>query len=824
MSGASPSDVAWLSLDAGDGDRRRFWRAVLEALSRAGGGEAVTTLAARPPTRIERLVSGLVDAMEGRETPLVLVLDDFHEVGEVVHVDLDQLLHRPPPQLRVVIATRADPPLRLGRLRMQAELSEIRAPDLALTLEETTDMLGAMGVTLEDPDARRLWDRTEGWVGAMRLAGLALRDHPDPASFVADFAGDDRAISDYLLSEVMSLVSPDDRSFLLRTSIAGLISGDLADALTEWNDGHLRLGALARGGALLAPLDRRGEWYRYHALFRELLVAELRSESPEEVPALHRRAASWFADHGDEARGLVHAVEAEAWDLAARLAGERWVDLLIRGEVSALEPLIEQLPVEWAAEDPELALAVASALLDRGDHADAEEMLGNAERAAEAVPPERRARFIVSVAALRMHLARLRGDLDGALEQGRALLRDGQLEGASVDAGLRALALLHLGIAEVWAGEAEEAEHHLERARGAAAEAGREWLVLMAVAHLALLGSTTSEFARAARLAGEAIALAEQRGWDRTWPAGAAYLALAGVEFLWDRGDEAAASLEQARVALSRTQEPPLRAFLALLRATALDRQGEPERALAVLGAALEDVGDWPLLPVFRDQFPVREAVLRNALGEGDRAVRLLRGSDGEPGSLLAAVVLGQLRLADGDAGAARELVGAWSAELEQKRTPSAVQGWVVDALALDVLADHEGAAASLERALERAEPSGQRWALLDFGRALQPLLSRQLRRGTAHRALVGELLESLDGAGGSSRPPSPFVVEPLSPRERAVLRYLPTMMSNQEIASELFVSVNTVKTHLKAIYRKLDVADRREAVRRARALELLAP
>ena len=148
-----------------------------------------------------------------------------------------------------------------------------------------------------------------------------------------------------------------------------------------------------------------------------------------------------------------------------------------------------------------------------------------------------------------------------------------------------------------------------------------------------------------------------------------------------------------------------------------------------------------------------------------------------------------------------------------------------MDALALDVLADHDGAAASLEQALERAEPSGLRWALLDFGRPLQPLLTRQLRRGTAHRALVGELLEALDGdERAHAVRQSPFVVEPLSPRERAVLRYLPTMMSNQEIASELFVSVNTVKTHLKAIYRKLDVADRREAVRRARALELLAP
>ena len=346
----------------------------------------------------------------------------------------------------------------------------------------------------------------------------------------------------------------------------------------------------------------------------------------------------------------------------------------------------------------------------------------------------------------------------------------------------------------------------------------------MAVAHLALLGATTSDYARSARLAADAIALAEQQGWDRTWPAGAAYLALASAEFLWDRSDDAVQTLEHCRAALSGTQERPCEPGLRwCARSRSTGRVRSRARSPSC-EAGVEELGDWPLLPSMRNQFAVREAVLRAALGEREQAARLVGGSDGQPASLAAAVVLGQLRLADGEAEAARELLIPWWSDLEQTRTPASVQAWVVDALALDVLADHAGAAASLEQALERAEPSGVRWALLDFGRPLQPLLTRQLRRGTAHRALVGELLEALDGTGESRRPTAPFLVEPLSPRERAVLRYLPTMMSNQEIASELFVSVNTVKTHLKAIYRKLDVADRREAVRRARALELLAP
>jgi LuxR family transcriptional regulator, maltose regulon positive regulatory protein len=821
--GRPPGPVAWLSLDAADAERGRFWRAVLEALRRARAGGAIAELAAHPHGRAEALVSTLTAALAERDDPLVLVLDDFHEVGDAVIADLDLLLLHPPPALRLVIATRADPPLRLGRLRVQDQLMELREPDLALTLEETTRMLAAAGLGMADGDVRRLWEHTEGWAGALRLAALSLRDHPDPAAFVDDFAGDDRAISDYLITEVMSRVSAEERRFLLRTSIGGATTGELANALTGSDDGHRRLAELARSGALLAPLDRRGEWYRYHALFRELLQAELRSESPALVPELHRRAALWLAEHGDDARALVHAVEGKAWDLAARIAGERWLDLLLRGEVETLQPLVERLPGDWTTRDPEVALAFASALLDRGDHAEAERMLARAEAGAQHVPPERRPRFMVSFSALALYVARLRGDLDTALRTGRELARRGELEPGVVDADLRALALVNLGIAELWTGELDAASHHLDRARGAAAEAGHDWVVLIAVAHLAMLAGTVFDLPRSVRHAREAIALAERRRWTRTWPAGAAFLALAAAEFLWDRADDAAQTLERAERALAGTQERPLRAGLALLRTALLSRGGETEAALAALEAGAVELGDFPLIPSVREHFVVGEAMLRAELGEREWATRRLAGEAG-PRTWAGAVALAQLRLAAGEPELARETLAAWAQPLGGAPTPTGVRGWVVDALALDAVADHDGAAASLERALDLAEPGGLRSSVLGFGRSVRPLLARQLRRGTAHRSLVDELLDALDGTNGRSRPHVPFVVEPLSPREQAVLRYLPTMMSNQEIASELFVSVNTVKTHLKAIYRKLDVPDRREAVRRARRLELLAP
>lgn len=811
----APGAVAWLSLDATDGDRRRFWRAVLEALNRAGA-VAMTDPSADP-------VYALTAALEDSERPVVLVLDDFHEVADAVHPEIDQLLHYPPPALRLVVATRADPPLRLGRLRLQDQLTELREPDLAMTLDETAQMLVAAGVSMGDAHLRRLWEHTEGWAGALRLASLPLRDHPDPGAFVEHFAGDDRAISDYLISEVMSRMSRDERQFLLRTSIVTVLCGDLADALTGRSDGHRHLAELARSGMLLAPLDRRGEWYRYHALFRELLQAELRSDAAALLPGLHRRAAVWLAGGGDDSGALRHAVEAEAWDMAAQLAGERWIDMLLRGEIEALRPLIERLPGGRVADDPEVALAVASALLDRGDHAEAGKLLALAEAAADRVPSERRRRFRVSFSALQLHVARLRGDLDAAVETGRELSRGGDLEAGVLDPGLRALALVNLGIAELWTGALDGAERHLERARGVAAEAGHDWVVLIAIAHLAVLAGTRHDYPRSANHAREAIALATGRGWQRTWPAGAAYLALGGAQFLWDRGEEAAETIELAREALASTHERPLRAGLALIRSGVLGDRGESEAALAVIESGAEELGDYPLLPAIRDHFAIREAMLRAQLGDREQAARLVGGGAlNGPSTLGNAVVIAQLQLADGETQDARRTLAPWAGQFEP--TPPGVQAHVVEALALDAASDADGAAASLEHALDLAEPSGLRWALVQFGRPLQPLLRRQLRRGTAHRALVGELLEALGGADGRSRTSAPLMVEPLSPREQAVLRYLPTMMSNQEIASELFVSVNTVKTHLKAIYRKLDVADRREAVRRARRLELLAP
>ena len=828
----APGPVAWLSLDADDADRRRFWRAVLETLARATGDDAVAALAVSPrePMKIEVVLPALVDALARRRQPVVLVLDDFHQVADAVHADLERLTRFPPPALRLVIVTRADPPIGLGRMRLDDSLTEIRAADLAFTLDEASALFAGLEIAIAPEDLATLWRRTEGWAAALRLAAVSLVHHPEPRDFIEHFAGTDATISDYLVSEVLARQPPELRDFLLRTSIVDTLSVDLADALTGTTDAHEMLGRLEHGGVLTTPLDEHGLWHRYHPLFAELLRAELRAQLPDETPRLHRRAATWLAAHGDDAAALRHAAAGGAWDLAADLTTARWFHMMIDGEMGALRPILETMPRELVEASPELALAFGGALLARGDHRGAQPYLQRAHEGAALVPVERRVQFAASRAAIGLYEGRLRGDPIAALQTARALLdRDAVLESDALAAGARCFILGQLGIVELWTGELDAATAHLERAYAGALAGDSDWTALAALAHLGVARAFRGEVVRALRHADDAVALAERRGWARSEPAGAAYCVQAAMAIQRGHGDEAARLVGCASQALHETRDRPLRAIHALNRAYLLRDGGEPEAALGILQVARDEVGDWPLLGPLNSQLLAQEALLRAAVGEREAARSLLERAESETATSVAiANAIARLRLLEGEPGAARDALAPHLTTGASPPAPSMpvsmrAEAWLLDALALDALAEHDDAARSLERSLDLAEPAGLRRLLVEHGNLVRPLLRRHVRHGTAHPAMVGEALESIEHRGAErSAPLTVLLAEPLSEREQAILRYLPTMMSNQEIAGELFVSVNTVKTHLKAIYRKLDATGRREAVQRGRDLGLM--
>ena len=793
--GRAPGPVAWLSLDADDAEPARAWAAVEEALDRV-------------------------------ERPAVLVLDDFQEADDAGEMALERLLRPHARAPRVIICTRADPSIGLGRLRAEGAVTELRAADLAFTLDEAAALMRGLDLHLTDLDLLSLWRRTEGWAAGLRLAALSLEGHPEPGRFVATFAGTDATVSDYLVSEFLARQPPELRDFLLQTSIVDVLNDELADAITGAANGRSALARLERDGTLLTQVDASGAsgaWHRYHPLLAELLRARLRSEAGTGTEDLHRRAAHWLAARGDEARALRHAAAGGDWALTAELVCARWMHLLTRGETTALRPVLDAIPRGYVGAYPELALAVGGLLLESGDEAGAERHLRAAEERVAHVPPARRARFAAAMAAMRLHAGRVRGEPAAALAAARSLLgRQAVLDGEQASPDVRGLALANLGIVELWTGDLDGADADLEAARAAAREGDLDWLVLLASAHLAVLAMFRSEFARANSRADEAIALAQRHGWTGTWPAGAAFAVAAGLRMQAGDNTEADALLSSAEEALGDTRERPLRAMLAFSRAILIADRGRSAEALDVLRAGRAQLGTWPLLAQMVEMMASLEGLLLGATGERDAAHETLEDAGRDGSSLPVATTQARLALLEGDPAAARETLAPYLEDGEGEMDYYLADAWVIDARALEAMAAPDAAARSLERALELAADGNLSRLIVMHGRAVRPLLQRHMRTATAHGALVSAALASIDDPDGD-RPVPILLAEPLSEREQAILRYLPTMMSNQEIAGELFVSVNTVKTHLKAIYRKLDATGRRDAVQRARELALIA-
>jgi LuxR family transcriptional regulator, maltose regulon positive regulatory protein len=813
--GGLPGPVAWVPLGRDDADPHRFWADVMASLGAAHVDLA--TLAPPPRGPLRPFLTSVINTASAVDGPLVLVLDDLHLAGPGIVGDLEWVLENAPANLRLVAATRSDPLFRLQRLRVAERMSEIRAADLAFTREEAGLLLG--GIDLAGDDLDLLWRRTEGWVAGLKLARLSLEGHGDPHAFVAGFAGGDSAVSDYLMSEVVARQPADTLDFLLRTSIAERMTGDLADALTGEASGSHTLRDLARRDAFVSAVGGDGGWYRYHRLFADVLRAELNRRLPGEAPRLHRIAAAWHARHGTPLEALRHAVEARDSALAAEVLGDHWLVFVLRGGGTVLYELAKRIPEEAVGSDAELALAMAGLLLEQGDHEAADELLVRAHELEVDLPEPRRRRFAVTSTATSLYRARLRGDLQEALSAARLVLDEHWDREVAVE--VRALTFANLGIAEFWDGGLGAAGEHLQQAAGLALECGNDFVLFLAESYAAAADAREGRLHEARTRAHTAIQLAERRGWTRLAHAAIAYSTLATVH-LWQGEVDAAERLaERAAETLEHATEPLLRPAVAQVRARLCMLKGDPLKALHLLAAA---GADGPLPPFLRVSSGLLEAELWLGLGEPARARRLLAEVDAEDASD-AAIGLARLELASGDPGAAIRAVAAFLVDERPAVLPYArTEAWAIDAIARDAAHDEEGAMRALERALDLAEPRGYAGILARYGAPLRSLLRRRVERGTGHRALAAHLLSTMNDSSTAERAAPTTLLEPLSDRELAVLRFLPTMMSNAEIASEMFVSVNTVKTHLKHVYRKLDVTDRRDCVRRARELRLLSP
>lgn len=485
-----------MPVERGEQDAQRFWLSVIRELRGAIGADAfVEKLEPTPGFAGDAVVERLIAELGSLEQPVLLVISDLHELRSPDALrQLEHLLTRRPPLLRIVLSSRRDPRLGLHRLRVAGELTEIRSADLRFTIEETGELLAALGVELSDESLTRLHERTEGWAAGLRLAALALVGHPDPERFVAEFSGSERTVADYLFAEVLERQPEDVRRLLLRTSILERVTGPLADLLTGAAGSQRILQGLEQENAFVLSLDAGRTWFRYHRLFADLLRLELERTEPAAIRELHRTAADWYARQGEVVDAVRHFQASEDWRAAAHLLGDHSLSLALDGRGETVHALLNGFPAGMVSADPELAAIFAGGAVWRGSLGDAAAYIELAERNAAAVPAERRAHFELLLAPMQLLLARRRGDVGAALAAAQPLL-DAETQAAGelrIGNDIRAAALMHLGIVELWSGRVEEAERHLEQGFELARVAGRPWIEVQALAHLAVAAGRRS--------------------------------------------------------------------------------------------------------------------------------------------------------------------------------------------------------------------------------------------------------------------------------------------------------------------------------------------
>jgi LuxR family transcriptional regulator, maltose regulon positive regulatory protein len=809
-------------------DCQQFWLAVLSAVRAAAGthieGEQ---LAATPDFNNATIVDRVLSELGANHDRTFLVIDDLHELSAPEALgQLTRLLEKLPRRVHAILATRRDLPLRLHKLRLAGELAEIRAADLRFTEQETREFLAVSGIALSPDAAAMLHQRTEGWAAGLRLAAFSLASSPDPERFVAEFSGSSRTVAEYLLAEMLERQPAQVQQLLLRTSLLDRVNGELADLLTGHPGSERILLDLEDANAFVVSLDPARTWFRYHHLFADLLRLELRRRLPEEVPGLHRLAATWLRDHGEIVDAIRHTEAAGDWPDAARLLADHSFGLTLDGQAQTIETLLRAFPPGAVIAGPDLPIARSTSDLAQGRLDEAAAHLTVAETAIAATPPDRKHRLEVAIAALRLGLARQRGHLASVVEQVRFLASpvSGQSdEDIALDSDLRAVALMNLGIVEAWSLANQDSEQHLQEGADLARKIGRPYLEVACLAQLAF-ASKIEPFATTRQRCREAIALAEQHGWAAEPIIAPAYINLAGALIWTGEVDEGDRWLQRAAVAVEADTSPGIRLVLHIGNGMLLASRGRLRDALAEFTAAERRQEELDGSHALAGQLTGWRLSILARLGLPEQA----RASLPELDPVLAAS--GEVRngraaifLAEADPAAALAAVeDVLTGTAPAVGSVTLVEAHLLAARAYRDLGDRRAASASAGNALALAE--ADRIVLPFVITGSLELLEAVPRHETAHAALLTSIIDVLRGSSAAPvGEPSGAGVEQLSPSELRVLRYLPTNLSRPEIAGELSVSVNTVNTHIRNIYAKLQAQDRSAAVQRARQLRLLS-
>jgi LuxR family maltose regulon positive regulatory protein len=876
-----PSNVAWLSLDEGDNAPVRFWRYVVAALQTIDASLGRTTRAAlespQPPA-LESLVTTLVNEIVAVSTPFALVLDDYHVIQvEPIHKSLDFLLDHLPPQLHLIITSRADPPLSLSRRRARAELTEIRTADMRFTAEEAAEFLNrCMGLGLSAEDIAALESRTEGWIVGLQMAALSLQERADKHNFVTAFTGDDRYVADYLIEEVLQRQPEYVQTFLLQTSILERLSGPLCDAVcsagtavcsagtgvTDQNGSQVILEHLERANLFIVPLDNRRHWYRYHHLFADLLRQRLRQALPGRgIETLHLRAGAWYEREGLIAEAISHLLAASDSERAATLLERHAMALLFRGEMILIRRWLEALPRNLMNSRPMLCLAYAWAMFLAPIPLVevAEEWLQKTESALRSKPysktqPYRSVRTIQDpitayAAALRAYLAFGRGDgpqtvVDLSLQALDRFPEDNQR--------VRSALLFILGQAYLTLGNQDAADRALIETRRTGEVVDSLYIVSAAIYLQTSVAREQGQLYKTVAICQEtlrSITEPDERERPSLSFAGSIHIVLGSIFLEWN-------DLERAEAALSAGLE---QSKLTDHMAVQIERTiwlVRLKRALGDIAGALDLIEQaMQAQPISASYFAALRAQLWLARAESDpsrladaarwaRERRItLDKEDLVPSIIplfnrdiqrltLVRLLIAQRRLSVSSTPAQPDLQPLLRF-LDSQLCQAEEKGWItrvievliLQALAFQAQGNTSQALIPLERALTLAEPEGYVRIFVDESAPMARLLYQAAERGILPE-YTGKLLAAFPEIELSPvelrQEPKPELIEPLSDREIEILELIAEGLTNREIAQRLIISPGTVKVHASNIYGKLGVHNRTQAVARSRALGIL--
>jgi len=818
---AETGPVAWVSVDEYDNRPGIFWTYVAGALRRADIA-VPAALPAAPGRESGRLLSWLAAALAAQDSPVTLVLDDLHLLTDVTVLDeLGYLLRNAGPALRLVVSARMDP-LPLHRYRLAGELTEIRASDLAFTVAEAGLLLGRHGITLTADSLKTLTRRTEGWAAGLRLAAISMGTHPDPDQFVTELITEDSALTGYLVEEVLSTQPPEVRDVLLSTSILDQVSGEAASELTGNQQAAGTLAALARANAFVQPIG--GGWYRYHTLLAEVLRLELKREHPERLTFLHRAAARWYGRNGQLTDAVRHAAVTGDWPLAAGIV----VDALAIGQIieprgsPSLAGEFAGMPRGQAWPEPQPHLVSAAIALSEGRHESSAAALDAADGILARLPDQEAAGRLAA-ALIRLAASRRTGDFTaaGAAAAGAEALI-GQVPAGTLTRNpkIRACVLSGRGAVQLWAGCLGDAARTFESGADAVTASGGQDERAECLGHLALVEALQGRLRRAASVAAQATA-ARTSGEQRPPvppPHPAALVALAWVHLEHNELREAHRRLKQADAVLGVTPDKLIEAVARLAAAYGELAQGHPAAVAQITASARSG---WPVPAWLGQRLSLVQSQAYAAAGDIHAALAAVAraGRDDSPET---AVTRAHAWLAAGDAEkATRALAPALTTD---GGTPARVhlQARLLDAHLGYHCGDRARGRRSLVFALRLAEREQLRLPFAIEQRWIGPVLRRDPELAYAHRHLLTPVLyhEQLPAPRHVPDQAPILLAEPLTEREREVLRHVSRLLNSAEIASEMSISIHTVKTHLTHIYRKLATSRRGEAVRRARQLK----